>query len=122
MREYKDPLDLVRAWWRSFIVSIDGVVDEKDLGPNTINDSRRWNFSTLTSPGRQFRTTISKKIRPAAMSLSMTGDSVRLPVSISVKKPSAKRSSYCWHENSVDQWALQKTPLHIGNSSILLSQ
>ena len=36
---------------RTFIVSHDGVVYEKDFGPTTSTNLRRWNASTLTNPG-----------------------------------------------------------------------
>ena len=36
---------------KTFIVSHDGVVYEKDLGPNTLRPSARWSASTPTRPG-----------------------------------------------------------------------
>ena len=36
---------------KTFIVSNDGVVYQKDLGPNSLKIVKRWNSTTLTRPG-----------------------------------------------------------------------
>jgi len=40
---------------RTFIVSQDGVVYDKDFGPKTLDEFRKWSASTQAAPGPRFR-------------------------------------------------------------------
>jgi hypothetical protein len=36
---------------KTFIVSHEGIVYQKDLGPDSLNSSKRWSYTTRTGPG-----------------------------------------------------------------------